>query len=101
MDVLLYTHSSGGWVQVHFMAHFSSQALGVFTRLSGEVREELRGVCTQTFNFLQENSFLFFFFFYNPSLLFVVFPIMPIRENILLTDVTVENFYTWSLPETA
>lgn len=26
--------------------------------------------------------------FYNPSLLFVVFPIMPISDNILLTDVT-------------
>lgn len=34
---------------------------GVFTRLSGEVRKELRGVCTQTFtpNFLQENSLFF------------------------------------------
>ena len=63
MDVLLYTLSSGGWVHVHFMAHYSSQALGVFIRLSGEVREELRGVCSQTFmlNFLKENSFLFYF----------------------------------------
>ena len=37
--------------------------------------------------------------FYSPRLRFVVFPIMPISDNILPTYVTFESFYTGSLPE--
>lgn len=75
----------------HFMAHLAHRPQGVFTRLSGEVREELRGVCAHTQLFTGKFP-VFLFFFNNPSLLFVVFPIMPIRDNILLTDVT-ENLH--------
>lgn len=61
----------------------------MFTELSGEAHEELRGVCRHSHpTFLQEHSL----FFYKPSLLFVVFPIGPITD-ILHTDVMLVNLH--------